>query len=122
PDGTLYASNTDYGGALDAVCDGLSITREQLKDLRVAVIGAGGAARAIVAGLSHYGATTVVYNRTIEKAQALADQFNNSPAGGRVVAAKLEKLCDSCCQVYINCTPIGMHPNIDDTPLPVTPK
>jgi 3-dehydroquinate dehydratase/shikimate dehydrogenase len=122
PDGTLYASNTDYGGALDAVCDGLSISREQLKDLRVAVIGAGGAARAIVAGLSHYGATTVVYNRTLEKAQALADQFNNSPAGGRVVAAKLEKLCDSCCQVYINCTPIGMHPNIGDTPLPVTPK
>lgn len=136
--GKLTASNSDYSGALDAICDGLSIAREGLKGKRVAVIGAGGAARAIVAGLAHYGATVVIYNRTLEKAQALADQFGQKASGnkdesgqsaaghdvtaGKVVAAKLEKLCDSCCQVYINCTPIGMHPNVDDTPMPEIPK
>ena len=64
----------------------------------------------------------MVYNRTIEKAQTLADQFTGSPAGGKVVAAAMDKLCDSCCQVYINCTPLGMHPNVNDTPLPDKPK
>ena len=39
------ASPTDYGAALDAVCDGLAIGRDGLADRRVAVIGAGGAAR-----------------------------------------------------------------------------
>ena len=115
-DGSLRASNSDYAGALDAVCDSLGIKREALAGRRVAVIGAGGAARAIVAGFAGHGATVVVYNRTMEKAQALAEAFADLP--GKVVAARLEKLCDSCCEVFINCTPIGMHPNVDDTPIP----
>jgi len=130
-DGSLHASNTDYAAALDAVCDGLGITRRELRGRRVAVIGAGGAARAIVAGFAGHGATVVVYNRTLDKAQALAEHFNEmegagvgdggdggSQRGGKVVAARLEKLCDSCCEVFINCTPIGMHPNTDATPIP----
>ena len=101
----------------------MGITRDGLKGVRVAVNGAGGAARAIVAGFAGHGATVVVYNRTLEKAQALAEQFNEAPGvngakGGKVVAARTEKLCDSCCQVFINCTPIGMHPNVDETPIP----
>lgn len=126
-DGSLYACNTDYAAALDAVCEAMGITRAGLRGRRVAVIGAGGAARAIVAGFAGYGATVVVYNRTLEKAQAIADQFNGMNAqgeigagsgGGKVVAARPEKLCDSCCGVFINCTPIGMHPNVGDTPIP----
>ncbi len=113
-DGSLYASNTDYAAALDAVCDGLGIQRDELAGRRVAVIGAGGAARAIVAGFAHHGATVVIYNRTLERAEELARAFD----GGKVVAAPLEKLCDSCCEVFINCTPIGMHPHIDASPMP----
>lgn len=112
----LYAANTDYGAALDAVCDGLAIGRDGLADRRVAVIGAGGAARAVVAGLVHHGATVVIYNRTIQNAEALAERFNGGP--GKAVPARLEKLCDSCCELYINCTPVGMHPNVDETPVP----
>lgn len=115
-DGSLYASNTDYAAALDSVCEGMGIQREGLKGMRVAVLGAGGAARAIVAGFAHHGATVVIYNRTLERAQELASAFTSG--GGKVVAARLEKLCDSCCQVFINCTPVGMHPNLDDTPMP----
>lgn len=129
-DGTLSASNTDYAAALDAVCDALRIARRELAGRRVAVIGAGGAARAIVAGFAGYGATVVLYNRTLDKAKTLADQFNQStPApdaavsvGGKVVAAPPEKLCDSCCEVFINCTPIGMHPHTDATPIPAPPQ
>jgi len=128
PDGKLFACNTDYGAALDAVCDGLSITRDQLAGKRIAVLGAGGAARAIVAGFAHYGATVVIYNRTFDKAAQLASDFHNQPtqhsgsgsgsgsgSKSKVVAAKMDKLCDSCCEVYINCTSVGMSPNIDAT-------
>jgi len=117
-DGSLYASNTDYAAALDSVCDGLGITRDGLAGKRVAVIGAGGAARAIVAGFAAYGATVVVHNRTPDKAKALADEFSPGAAerGGKVVAAALDKLCDTCAHVVINCTPIGMHPRTDASP------
>ena len=112
----LTASNTDYAAALDAVCDGMSIERGGLKGVRVAVIGAGGVARAVVAGFAWQGATVVVYNRTFERGRELARKFNS--ANGKVVAAPLEKLCDCCCQVFINCTSVGMHPNTDATPIP----
>ncbi|MCX5662548.1 MAG: type I 3-dehydroquinate dehydratase [Planctomycetota bacterium] len=115
-DGSLFVCNTDYAAALDAVCAGLGIGRPGLAGRRVAVIGAGGAARAIVAGFAQHGASVVVYNRTIEKAQALAERFAGLP--GKVVAAAMEKLCDSCCEVFINCTPVGMHPKVDQTPVP----
>jgi 3-dehydroquinate dehydratase/shikimate dehydrogenase len=116
----LFASNSDYAAALDAVCDATSMARDDLKSLRVAVIGAGGAARAIVAGFAHHGATVVVYNRTLERAAELAQAFTgrNTSGGGQVVAARLDKLCDSCCHVFINCTPVGMHPHVDDSPVP----
>ncbi len=119
-DGSLYASNTDYAAALDAVCDGMDIPRTQLAGKRVAVIGAGGAARAVVAGFAAAGGTVVVYNRTLDRAEALANEFNGSP--GKVVAARMEKLCDSCCEIYINCTPIGMHPNVDASPMEEVPE
>ena len=91
---------------------------ERLADLagkRIAVIGAGGAARAIVAGLAAYGATVVIYNRTEERAAALAADFNGHT--GKVVAAPWGKLCSACCDAYINCTPLGMHPHIDASPI-----
>ena len=111
PDGSLYACNTDYAAALDAVCDGLSIERAGFAGKRVAVIGAGGAARAVVAGFAAYGADVTVFNRTIEKAKALAEQFDAS-------AAPMDELAGSEADVYINCTPIGMHPNVDASPMP----
>ncbi len=117
-DGTLEAVNTDCLAARDAVCDNLGIDPSELASMRVAVIGAGGAARAVVAGFARHGATVVIYARNLEKAQALVDAMHDLPGAGKIVAVRLEKLCDSCCQVYINCTPLGMHPDVNSTPMP----
>jgi 3-dehydroquinate dehydratase/shikimate dehydrogenase len=111
----LRGLNTDYAAILDSITHKLKITREQLGDLRIAVIGAGGTGRTAVAALAHCGATVVVYNRTREKADALAAEFNGHE--GRVVAASMDKLCDSCCHVFINTTSVGMHPNVNKSPL-----
>ncbi len=112
---TLRGFNTDYAAILDAVTIKLGIRREDLAGYRVAVIGAGGTGRTAVAALAHYGATTIVYNRTLERAEELAAEFNGH--SGKVVAAPLAKLCDSCCQIYINTTSVGMHPNVNESPL-----
>ncbi|HTL29243.1 MAG TPA: type I 3-dehydroquinate dehydratase [Tepidisphaeraceae bacterium] len=116
---SLRGINTDYAAILDSITDKLGITREHLKDYRVAVIGAGGTGRTAVAALAHYGATVVVYNRTFERAEELAKEFNGH--SGKVVAARMEKLCDSCCQIYINTTSVGMHPKVDESPFGDTP-
>ena len=109
-DGKLSAYNTDYSAALDAVTSTLGIAREGLRGLPVAVVGAGGVARAIVAGLSDAGTTICIYNRTVSKAEKLAAEFNCD-------FAPLDDLKDMNAKLVVNCTSIGMHPNVNATPV-----
>jgi 3-dehydroquinate dehydratase/shikimate dehydrogenase len=107
----IKAYNTDYAAALDAIICGMGISRAELKALPVAVVGAGGVARAIVAGLSDAGAKIKIYNRTVEKAEKLAGEFDCEFAG-------LDDFPGLDAKLIINCTSIGMHPNVDETPVP----
>jgi 3-dehydroquinate dehydratase/shikimate dehydrogenase len=113
-DGALSAANTDHDAILDSITTAMGISRDRLADLRVAVIGAGGTGRTAVAALAGCGATVLVYNRTKERADALAAEFDGNT--GKVVSARMEKLCDSCCHVFVNTTSLGMHPNVDESP------
>jgi shikimate 5-dehydrogenase len=72
----------------------------ELRNARVAVLGAGGSARAVCYGLSERGAVTTVYARDVNKAQPLAREFNAQSAA--LTDFKGE------CDIVINCTPIGM--------------
>ena len=111
----LHGFNTDYAAILDTITTALGIERRGLAEKRIAVIGAGGTGRTAVAALAELGATVVVYNRTFERAQELAKEFDGR--SGKVVAARMEKLCDSCCHIFINTTSVGMHPKLDESPL-----
>ncbi len=107
----LAAYNTDYAGALDAITAGMGIGRQDLRDVPVAVVGAGGVSRAIVAGLTDAGASVMIYNRTVERAEELAAEFGCESAG-------LDKLSTMSAKLLVNCTSIGMHPNVEATPVP----
>jgi 3-dehydroquinate dehydratase/shikimate dehydrogenase len=111
PDGKLIASNTDYAGALDAIAKEAKITRAKLKGLPVAIVGAGGVARALVVGLSDAGANITIYNRTVERGEKLAAEFG-------CAFAPLDALVSVDAKLLINCTSIGMHPNVEATPVP----
>lgn len=92
----LRGYNTDVTGAmkpLDRLID--------VRGARVAVIGAGGSARAVCYGLARRGADVTIYARDPAKARPLADQFK---AG----TALLDEF-DGQAEIVINCTPIGMH-------------
>jgi len=110
-DGKVKAYNTDYTAALEAIMSGMKIKKAKLKELPVAVVGAGGVARAIVAGLSDAGAKIKIYNRTLEKAEKLAAEFNCE-------FAPLDDLENLDAKLLVNCTSIGMHPDVEATPVP----
>ncbi len=102
--------NTDYAGAMDAIIEKLG-DKTKLNGLNTAVIGAGGVSRAIVAGLVDAGATVTIYNRTFEKAERLAREFDG-------VAKSLSEVASLDAELIVNCTNIGMHPDVDQSPLP----
>jgi shikimate dehydrogenase len=68
-DGILTGHNVDWLGAMRALEEkGVVISGK-----RAFVVGAGGAARAVAFGLKRLGASVSIFNRTLEKARALAD-------------------------------------------------
>jgi shikimate dehydrogenase len=72
----IAADNTDASGFLDALPG-------SARGQRALVMGAGGSARAIVWALTTNGAEVAIWNRTPEKANALADEFGASAADPR---------------------------------------
>lgn len=108
--GQISGTNSDWFGAIEAVRAGTGWNLTDMAQKRIAVLGAGGAARAIVAGFASLGATVVVYNRTVKRAQALAFEFNGK--SGQVSAAQLDEFSPNCCNILINCTSAGMAPDV----------
>jgi 3-dehydroquinate dehydratase/shikimate dehydrogenase len=95
-DGKLYGFNTDVAGVVRPL-----ERRLRLKGARVAVLGAGGAARAAVFGLVDHGAEVLVVNRTHEHAVTLARQ-------AKAKSLKHDLLAKQKFDVIINATPCGM--------------
>jgi 3-dehydroquinate dehydratase/shikimate dehydrogenase len=104
-DGKLYGFNTDVAGILRPL-----ERRLRLKGARVAILGAGGAARAAVFGLVAQGAEVFVINRTHEKAVTLARQ-------AKAKSLKHEAFAKQKFDVLINSTPCGMKGS--KQPLPI---
>jgi 3-dehydroquinate dehydratase/shikimate dehydrogenase len=124
------ASNTDYQAVLDslkanlqsfaagpanAAPTGIRATlpppeAASLSSKVVLVLGAGGVARSVAFALHREGALVNVTNRTAERSQRLAEEV-----GCRHVEwqSRHSVLCD----IVINCTSVGMHPNVDESPL-----
>jgi 3-dehydroquinate dehydratase/shikimate dehydrogenase len=107
----VAAYNTDYRGAMDALCQGIGCESADLGRLSAAVLGAGGVSRAVVAGLRDAGCAVTIYNRTHAKAEALASEFG-------ATARPADQRADHGADIVVNCTSIGMWPDVDATPLP----
>lgn len=74
-EGRLIGFNTDVGGLLRALKDDLDFTPEGKK---VFLVGAGGAARAVIVALGrNYVSEIVIANRTLSKAEDLANEFGD---------------------------------------------
>jgi 3-dehydroquinate dehydratase / shikimate dehydrogenase len=104
-DGKLYGYNTDYVGVLQTL-----ERRLKLRDSRVLVLGAGGAARAVAFALSQAGSAVCVCARRPQRAKLLA-----RAAGGE--ALPKAQLRHESFDAIVNATPVGMHPSVGSSPL-----
>lgn len=103
--GKLYGYNTDGGGFARA----LALTGIPIRGTRFALLGAGGAAKAVALKLAQQGAARVtVCNRTVEKAAALAACASVVMSTAGFSQEELAAACAGC-DVLINCTNLGMH-------------
>lgn len=91
--GEIHADNTDAQGLLDAL-------PESPGGKRALVLGAGGAARAIVWALVREGAEVEVWNRTELRSRNLCDELGGKP---------VEALDPRAYQLIVNSTSVGLR-------------
>ncbi len=111
--GGFKGYNTDMPGLYRAMCaDGVSIEGE-----KALILGAGGVARAVAMLLAQKkAAEIIIMNRTVERAQSIADEING--AEGRKLARALSisdfnKLSNDEKYLAIQATNVGMYPKTD---------
>lgn len=117
----FYGYNTDAMGFLKAMNE----AGYDPQGMRVAVLGAGGAARSAIYSLARVKADSIkVFNRTAERAAFLVDDLAEAFPDSRLEFEILtpEKLTtlDGQVDMVVNTTSIGMEPNIDNNPWPDT--
>jgi shikimate dehydrogenase len=98
-DGRIEAENTDAPGLIAALPD-------SPRGKRALVLGAGGAGRAAAWALGDAGAEVAIWNRTPERAQALAQELGivaiePNPEDGRLQSERFE--------IVVNATSLGMN-------------
>jgi shikimate dehydrogenase len=98
PGGRIVAENTDAAGFLDSL-------PAPPAGKRVLVLGAGGSARAVVWALVTSGAQVSIWNRTLERAEALARELGAEAVGGGTDEHRVPR---SDFDLIVNATSVGM--------------
>ena len=112
--GMLTGYNTDVVGFLAALSEANFLP----EDCHAVVLGAGGAARAILWGLCKRRAEYITIGaRNPQKAQALANDFlsQGQVSGYDWLTDEFKELLQTA-DIVINTTPLGMFPHVDDMP------
>ena len=95
-DGKLHGYNTDADGFIEP----LKATYGELKDVKVAILGNGGAARACIYALKKEDADVIMFARNLAKAETLANEF-------QVELQELSKTNFNDFDIVVNATPLG---------------
>jgi 3-dehydroquinate dehydratase/shikimate dehydrogenase len=108
------AFNTDYSAAVDSLLahmpDNPDGSLPTLSSRVVLLVGAGGVGRAVAHALHREGALLTIVNRTPEKSHHLAEEL-----GCRAMDWAARN--SVACEIIVNCTSMGMHPNVDESPV-----
>lgn len=114
-DGRLIGHITDGLGMLSAI----EKSGIRTQGVRVLILGAGGAAR--VAGYEFLvrGGEVTFAARDVQKAGRLAGELGDTQQDGpaRIRVCKLDSIPQASYDILINCTPVGMYPRTDASPV-----
>jgi len=102
-----HGENTDMDGFTRPLRRRMHMGR-----IRAVVLGGGGAARAVVCALRAQGASVFVVTRNPAKGLQLAEKFGADSEGW-------ERLPSLRWDLLVNATPVGMYPNVDQSPVSV---
>jgi shikimate dehydrogenase len=101
-DGKLYGYNTDARGFIEPLLNSYG----DLTDAKIAVLGAGGAARACVYALKQNDAKVTIFARNVDKAQSFADEFETELK--ELITDRLSPVDYKDFDILVNTTPLGM--------------
>jgi shikimate dehydrogenase len=105
-EGRLMGYNSDGLGAVQALSDHCEISGKT-----IAVIGAGGAARAVAFAIKARGGQVIIVNRSSSKGEALAKDIDTD-------FRPLSEIGTCVFDILINTTPVGMKPDTESMPVP----
>lgn len=119
-EGKLIGYNTDVVGFSRGLQE---VGKFRVKRKKAVVLGAGGAARGVIFALLEEGIEEIsIFNRTLEKAKKIKEDFSSFFPGSKIYALppKEENLKDKIGQaaLLVNATSLGMPPQVENTPLP----
>lgn len=103
----MYGYNTDYDGFLMM----LSYNKVSLKGKKAAILGTGGSSKAVAKALSDGGISDII----------MVSRAQNEVAGFKSVSYEKFETAKIPADIIINCTPVGMHPNADASPVSKDP-
>ncbi|MEG6584052.1 shikimate dehydrogenase [Dendrosporobacter sp. 1207_IL3150] len=113
-DNKAYGHNTDACGFIQSLLKrGVTLSGKH-----AVILGAGGAARAVIWGLIEQGIASVSIGvRNVEKAQDLMNVFTPfaNISAYQWPSTKFDSIISNC-DILINSTPLGMYPNVQAEP------
>ena len=113
-DGRLLGDNTDGAGLVRDLCDNLQVV---ITHRRILMIGAGGAARGVIAPLlALEPSELVIANRTADRAQTLADDLKDL---GPVTGIGFAEIAPVAVDLVINATSASLSGDVPEIPATV---
>lgn len=123
--GAVNTLKFDGAVALGDITDGVGLITDIEKNLgfalsgaRILLLGAGGAARGVLGNLLDADPSLLaVTNRTIDKAESIASQFNNANQGIKICVMALPDLPKQSFDLIINATSASLSDNLPPVPM-----